>query len=428
MKIISDTFCAFPWMHLHSWPNGKAMLCCVANGGDNDGEVGDFSKNTFAEIINNEKLKQVRLDMLAGKKVAECSSCYNQEKFGMRSFRQATNEGFKNPLELLLGTDESGFIENPKMLYMDFRFSNLCNLGCRTCGHQLSSNIANNHMSEASKYRDLPELIEKNVLSKQGTITSFVYARPDFFEKDVLPYIDDCRQFYFAGGEPLIHQEHYDILNYLDENKLYDKFITYSTNMTLLKWKKVNFLEKWKNFKQLQFMCSIDGHREMLEYIRDKSKHDVVFSNLEKLIKLKNDNPDNKFIVNICFTVSPYNIYYLGEFFDFLDENGFLEANGLDSVQLNFAYGDEYNLANLPEFAKKELKEKIQFDGNRPSVIKALHSYSVTKSGWESIEERIDSKPDKPFDVFLKSSLFDYEKAKDAVPWLASVVERYKII
>jgi hypothetical protein len=57
-----------------------------------------------------------------------------------------------------------------------------------------------------------------------------------------------------------------------------------------------------------------------------------------------------------------------------------------------------------------------------------LQSYGVTKSGWESIEERIDSKPDKPFDVFLKSSLFDYEKAKDAVPWLASVVERYKII
>ena len=150
--------------------------------------------------------------------------------------------------------------------------------------------------------------------------------------------------------------------------------------------------------------------------------------NLEKLIKLKNDNPANKCIVNICFTVSPYNIYYLGEFFDFLDENGFLEANGLDSVQLNFAYGDEYNLANLPEFAKKELKEKIQFDGNRPSVIKALQSYAVTKSGWDSIEDRIDSKPDKPFDVFLKSSLFDYEKAKTAVPWLASVVERYKII
>ena len=48
MKIISDTFCVMPWIHLHSWPNGKAMLCCVAHGGENDGEVGDFSKNTFA--------------------------------------------------------------------------------------------------------------------------------------------------------------------------------------------------------------------------------------------------------------------------------------------------------------------------------------------------------------------------------------------
>lgn len=428
MKIISDTFCVMPWIHLHSWPNGKAMLCCVAHGGENEGEVGDFSKNTFAEIINNEKLKQVRLDKLAGKRVAECSACYKQEDLGMYSFRQSLVPLYAKELISLIGdTDKNGFIKNPKMLYMDFRFSNLCNLGCRTCGHQLSSNIANN-MPESQKVYETTKLRDKNVLSNQGTITSFVFARPDFFEVDVLPYIDDCKKFYFAGGEPLMHQEHYDILKYLHENKMYEKVITYSTNMTVLRWKKIDFLDVWKNFKQIQFMCSIDGHKDALEYIRDKSKHDIVFTNLKKLIKLKNDNPQSDFSVEICFTLSPYNVYTLGEFFEFLDTEGFLESDGLSNIELNFAYGDGFNLANLPLFAKNELKAKIRQDSNNPSVLKALENYPGTRAEWNTIETQIDNESNAPFDVFLKSSLFDYEKAKDAVPWLASVVERYKII
>ena len=71
---VSDTFCVLPWSHLHAWPDGKAMLCCIANGGKNMGEVGDFSQNNYQEIINSDKLKQVRLDMLSGKRVEQCKN------------------------------------------------------------------------------------------------------------------------------------------------------------------------------------------------------------------------------------------------------------------------------------------------------------------------------------------------------------------
>ena len=425
---ISNTFCVMPWMHLHAWPDGKAMLCCVANGGDNMGEVGDFSKNTFEEIINSEKLKEIRLDLLKGKRVVQCSSCYNQEDLNVGSFREHLNKQFSDNISTFIeSTDQSGFIENPKMLYMDFRFSNLCNLGCRTCGHQLSSTLANS-MDEDTKKIMLHDILEKNVLSKQGTITSFTNAREDFFEKDVLPYIDDCKMFYFAGGEPLMHQEHYNILKYLDENKLYDKDITYSTNMTLLKWKKIDFLETWKNFNNIKFFCSIDGEGKVLEYIRDRSKHDVVFSNLQKLINLKNENFHKNFRVEICFTLSPYNVYYLSDFFEFLDNNGFLDANGLSSIVINFAYGDGFQLCNLPKFAKTELKEKIKLDSSNKSVIKALLKFPQTKASWDIIEEKIDSDATVEFDIFIKDFLFNLEKAKIAVPWIASVVERYKIV
>ena len=87
--IISETFCPFPWMHLHAWPDGRAMLCCVAHGGENNGTVGDFDKNTYEEIMNSEKLKQIRFDMMKGEKIPQCIACTEAEGLGKESLRRS---------------------------------------------------------------------------------------------------------------------------------------------------------------------------------------------------------------------------------------------------------------------------------------------------------------------------------------------------
>lgn len=426
MDKVSNTFCVLPWSHLHAWPDGKAMLCCIANGGKNMGEVGDFSQNNYQEIINSDKLKQVRLDMLAGKRVEQCKACYSSEDMGQSSFRINKNYEFRDHIEdLLARTKDDGTIENPTMLYMDFRFSNLCNLGCRTCGHQLSSNISNNMTDELKRARLLP-LKEKNVLSDKGTVTSFVYARPNFMNEDVYPYIKDVKGFYFAGGEPLLHPEHYDIMMYLLDNNMTDKSITYSTNMTTFSWKKTDFLEVWKKFDHILFFCSIDSYGDKLEYIRDRTKNDVVMGNLKKLLDLKKEGRPGQFKVEICYTHSIFNAYDTREFFDYLDEIGLMED--ICNVELNFAYGDDLSLAILPSWAKKELKEKRLKDLESESLQKAFDLWPRMKKAWFNVDKLIDEESDKPLDILLNRDLFDYEKAKDSLPWLASVVKRYKIV
>jgi len=419
------TFCPYPWMHLHAWPEGKAMLCCVAHGGPNGGEVGDFSKNTYKEIINSDKLKQIRLDMLAGKEIPQCVACTESESLGKESFRLGTLKKYNMDISKLLeNTDKDGTLKNPRMLYMDFRFSNLCNLGCQTCGSPLSSTIANNR---EDNFYETEKLKEKNVLSDRGTITSFVYARPDFFEVDVLPYIDDCKGFYFAGGEPLMHQEHLDILTYLNENKLYDKSITYSSNLSTLKWKKTNFLEIWKNFKEIHFLASIDGDHERLEYVREFSKHSVIFENLKKIIKLKKDFPFNNFRITICYTHSIYNCYYTKEFINALDEEGVLED--IDHIEFNYAYGANNSIQILPNFAKEELKLKRKKDSEDPIVQKAFKLMPRLKQYYDTIDQTIDEPGDiKEFDELINTKLNNNEKFRNALPWLASVVDRHRII
>jgi organic radical activating enzyme len=281
-------------------------------------------------------------------------------------------------------------------------------------------------MSDELKKQRLAPLKEKNVLSDKGTVTSFVYARPDFMEKDVYPYIKDVEAFYFAGGEPLLHPEHYDILMYLLDNNMTNKRITYSTNMTTFSWKKTNFLEVWKNFSRITFFCSIDGDNERLEYIRERTKNDVVMNNLKKLIALKNEGREGQFDIRICYTHSIFNAYYTREFFDYLDEIGVL--NELSDVELNFAYGDDLSLSILPKWAKEELKEKRLKDLESESLQRAFELWPRMKKAWFNVDKLIDEESDKPLDILLNRDLFDYEKAKEALPWLASVVKRYKIL
>lgn len=428
----SDTICPFPWMHLHAWPDGKAMLCCIAHGGKNMGEVGDFSKNTFNEIINSDKLKQVRLDMMAGKKIEHCTACYDHEALpgNMGSFRQNTLKDYGQTFDELVDEMEpDGTLPNPKMMYVDFRFSNLCNLGCQTCGGQLSSTLANMDKKAGFNKGYLDTMREKNVLSERETITSFVYARPDFLEVDVFPHMETIRGFYFAGGEPLMSPEHLSILQYLDEHEMYDKTLIYSTNMSILKWKQVEFLPIWEKFKNLRFFCSIDGQGKTLEYVREFSKHDTVFGNLQKLLDFKHSNTSliKQRNVTIIYTHSIYNCYNTAEFFEFLDAAGMLEK--LDQVTFNPAFGETNSPECLPDFAKEELRQKRKEDLNNPSVQKAFKLFPDFAQYWHNVDDTINKpRNEKDFKISMEKISSDAEKFKKHLPWLYSVNERQYIL
>lgn len=420
-KEISPTFCPYPWTHLHSFPEGRAMLCCIAHGGENSGEVGDFSTNSYAEIMNSDKMKKIRLDMLAGKRVSQCKPCYEKEDLGLTSYRQRVISDYHDQLDALVdNTCDDGSLVKIYMGHMDYRFSNLCNLGCKTCGSPLSSTIANS----VADQNEINWLRQKGVLSERETITSFIYKRPEFMEVDVFPYINEnLRSFYFAGGEPLIMPEHSKILDYLLETKQFDKQICYSTNLTTLRWKDKDFLELWKNFNKIMWICSIDGIYDKLQYIRKGSKHDTVFANLDKLIEMKLANPEKNYQVTICYTHSIYNAYDTGEFIKFLDENGYLD--NLDDIIINYAYSDINSVAMLPDYAKIELKQKRYADIKTPWMQRFFSKFPASEDAFKQVDSLIDNQVDSNtlyhFKVYQNST---YDKFSSSFPWLSGVLDR----
>ena len=99
-KTGSPTFCALPWIHLATRPNGDARLCCVTNAsgastGDHtvglvkkeNGTPANFGKDTPLSAFNNQYMRDVRLTMLEGKIPASCTKCFEEEANGVVSKR-----------------------------------------------------------------------------------------------------------------------------------------------------------------------------------------------------------------------------------------------------------------------------------------------------------------------------------------------------
>ena len=414
----NNTFCVMPWLHLHAWPNGEAYLCCIGDTGNPESVVGDISKDSIADIMNNDKMKSIRKDMLAGKKIPNCKNCYKVDDIKGYSWRKGFNEQFEDVIPSILeNTAEDGTID-PKLLYVDFRFSNLCNLECRTCGGELSSSIANTEGREFSG-NYIEKLKDKGVYSK-GNIIAFSKANEQFTD-DLKQYLPDTRCFYFAGGEPLMQKEHFEVLSYIHDNKWFDKELRYSTNLSNLMYKKTDLVELWKDFDNVWIMCSIDHTGEKLEHIRQNVNSERLWKNFDRLV-------DTHFKLSITFVVSIYNIYYLDEFYQYLNDNNYLER--LHSLEMLYVFGEAETPALLPDFAKEQLIKKLTTDLDSELYKELFKLFPGLKESMLGLEEFINGTSSFTFEQFIeRTEQFDkvYKKStKDTIPWLGEIIDHYK--
>ena len=59
---MSNFYCAAPWRGLHINPRGNVKTCCAGN----PNMLGNLNEHTIAEILNGDKLKEIRASIQAG--------------------------------------------------------------------------------------------------------------------------------------------------------------------------------------------------------------------------------------------------------------------------------------------------------------------------------------------------------------------------
>lgn len=301
-----DTICAVPWVHLNFEPNGKVVPCCLTS--THDYFAGDLTTQSIDEIWNSDNMKLLRKQMINGENPEICRKCFDQEEITGKSGRYYQNKEFPDVLEKIPNiTLEDGTCTEMKLQYWDFRFSNLCNFKCRSCGPRYSSAW----VPDAKKIGLINEQEKVWYIQNVDKNTNFEFLKDQ---------INNVKKIYFAGGEPLLMDEHWQILELLVKNKKFDVKLNYNTNCSTLTYNKQHVLEYWKQweFGKLEVWPSIDEIGERAELIRSGTVWSNVEENLKELVR-----HDNIFI-RPGITVGAWNVFRLPEIITYLNDIGVL--------------------------------------------------------------------------------------------------------
>lgn len=335
----SRTFCIYPWIHIHAYPTGEAYPCCHAEMAV--GKIGDCRQQTLKEIWNSPQQRQLRLDMLNETPNPTCGRCYEQEEAGFFSGRKSANKHHGHHIHEILNTDHTGHQDGFALTYWDIRFSNLCNLRCRSCGHIFSSQW----------YQDQAQLAGGDWKNQNKALNYAGRTETDMWEQ-LEPHLDYVEQIYFAGGEPLLMEEHYRILDELDRRGMYHVRLIYNTNFTHTDLKGRSVFDYWKKFHSVAVGASLDDMGARGEYIRKGTVWSTVEQNRRDMQSIC---PEVDFYISP--TLSIMNAWHLPDFHRSWTEAGLIRPQDLNvNILQDPAH---YRIDIAPEEYKSKLAAKF---------------------------------------------------------------------
>jgi len=329
-----STMCVLPWIHLNIDPDGKAYPCCITTPFHDP--VGNVKKQSLESIWNGSKMKKIRLQMLNGEQPEICTRCFQREKSSGVSNRTFINNDFAYELKKARLVTESDGSAPFNLKYWDFRFSNLCNYKCRSCGPTYSS----------AWIPDMRKLTQKPLNDKVlGLEQIDLLPNKSFIDK----HIHEVERIYFAGGEPLMMDEHWYILEQLTKHKRNNVYVTYNTNLSRLQYKNHYAIDYWKDLQKVELWPSIDEIGERAEIIRSGTKWSNVDKNLKTVIQLEN------VVIRPSITVSCMNVFRVTHILEYF------RSLGLNKFSINMVNTPStYHVSALPDYLRLKAKEDIQ--------------------------------------------------------------------
>jgi MoaA/NifB/PqqE/SkfB family radical SAM enzyme len=428
----SPTFCALPWMHFATRPNGDMRLCCNANssGAGTDHEIGlvkneegkpaNFGKETPMSAWNNQYMRSVRTTMLAGNIPASCTKCFVEEDKGIVSKRVwETSTWMMDGLDvnnLVENTEEDGTVPE-KLLYLDLRLGHTCNLKCIMCSPHDSSKWVSDHKKVFPIFQH-PEL-KYQMAWDQDTFNNQWYEHPSFWE-EMFKQIPNLRQVYFAGGEPLMLKEHKMFLEEIIRQGYADKIlIRYNSNGLLLD---EDVIDLWSKFKKVKFGFSIDDIEDRNYYIRYPSEWDTIVKNIHRL-----DNTPDNIQVSIATAIQVMNIKTLPELAKWKITQNFKKVNfenvygdiqaGGGILNMHLVYIPTFlNIRILPKEDKEQIKQiYADFKGwLYENYTTDVNFWEVNPYGWKRWQAMLDFM-DSEDHTHLLPAFSEYINKMDAV-------------
>ncbi len=255
---------------------------------------------------------QMRLEMIKGKLPSDCHSCQTLEDQGFESSRPPvdlivkywesqpessrelakfkTTQGHIQWEKLAAEVNESSpLVKSQKPRMLEISLGNLCDLKCIYCSHHYSS-------AWASELRQFKQIDDGEYARIQKTYTAdFDAYFWKWFQETAGPNLSELN---ILGGEPLINPGFYKFVEKASAHfeAVGNKNVTLSlvTNLNLPPIYLKKFLETLpkltKAFRKVDLNISMESYGARAEYIRSGLDWERWVSNLDQVLKVREDN------------------------------------------------------------------------------------------------------------------------------------------
>ena len=380
-------FCAHLFTSLSFDQRGQIRVCCnnyeVPKGEDGKPILISDKDFSMKKVFNSDVHTRIRKNIIENNPDPGCFRCWQTEENGAESYRTIWNNtlasGFYKDI-MIDSVDDVGHIESPYVTFLDFTVGNKCNLVCRMC------NVDNSHLWEKEE-----KLLygEENVTPPSSNVSvDERFLSDEFFEENLM----HVKQVNFLGGEPLIVNEHEQFLNQCIKHGISKNIVLfYTTNLIKLddKW-----LEKWKHFRHIYLGVSVDGYKEVNDYIRYPSKWKQVIQSIEKVSEWKKELSMDLQIHATFQAMNALNYDKLLEWVFSLGDLGFWRIPFSNWV----TYPNHYDSRILPGEIKNDAVDRIQkFIDDKADVewtVGEKQWLGILKSNMKTIMEDFDDDVD----------------------------------
>jgi len=301
------SLCMAPWVHTYLSPQTERRMCCASREPaqnfeqyiDTAAGTGEYIPITLDEHWNSPHMMSVRSRMMAGETLPECEVC-NDKLLNTDVYRTYFWQLFKHKYPDIWETTDTAGRTTMQPVSWDYRFSNLCNFKCRTCGDMLSSSWE----TEQKQQNMVDWSNPKNSWMRPEVRTSITAFQDSQIEAEFSAAVEQHRveEVYWVGGEPLMYEQHWRYMRRIvelgDGPRVYAR---YNTNLSRVDYRGVNlYRDILSGLRDWQICASLDGTGAIGEYIRTGLDYDQWLDNFGAAVAIQR----NRRQVRIDFTLT----------------------------------------------------------------------------------------------------------------------------
>ena len=215
----------------------ESRVCCMAKG------YHTIQNNSLPETFNNPLAQEIREYMLRDEYHPTCHECKKREDLGLDNDRDMYDVWYRDSSVDL----PEPAVTMPEPYWADLRPSNLCNLKCRMCYPDNSTEVAR-------EYEDLGLAVKPELTQRKHW---------------ELPVFDSVVNLKLLGGEPTLQTEIEPQLSALAEQE--HGLLNITTNAS-----SITQFQRWipyfKRIARVVFNISVDGYEDTYEYVRTPAR------------------------------------------------------------------------------------------------------------------------------------------------------------